>query len=119
MRRDVFSRDARSSVGHTETAKPSPKIAEGAVCVRWVRCGRHGCRCMNGGPKHGPYYARYWWRDGRRYKRYVRQHDAAIAAMACSARREAERREREQADEARQAWRAIRALIRELEHGDG
>jgi len=74
---------------------------------------------MNGGPKHGPYYARYWWRDGRRHKRYVRQHDAADVAAACSTRREAERREREQADEARQAWRAIRALIRELEHGDG
>ena len=49
------------------------------------------CRCMQGGPKHGPYYARYWWQDGRRYKRYVRQQDAEQVAAACSARRAAER----------------------------
>ena len=73
---------------------------------------------MSGGPKHGPYYARYWWQDGRRHKRYVRQHDAAAVVAACSARREAERSERAQADEARQAWREIRALLREIEHGE-
>ena len=73
---------------------------------------------MNGGPKHGPYYARYWWRDGRRYKRYVRRLEAADIVAACSARREAERREREQADEARRAWQEIRALIRGIEHGE-
>ena len=85
--------------------------------MRWVRCGKQNCPCSQGGPKHGPYLARYWWRDGRRYKSYVRQIDAADAAIACSARREAERSEREQADEARQAWRVIRALVREIEHG--
>ena len=73
---------------------------------------------MSGGPKHGPYYARYWWRDGRRHKRYVRRLEAADIVAACSARREAERREREQADEARRAWQEIRALIRGIEHGE-
>jgi hypothetical protein len=68
--------------------------------VQWVRCGRLWCRCMNGGPKHGPYYARYWWRDGRRYKRYVRQGDAQQLAAACADRRATERAERAQADAA-------------------
>jgi hypothetical protein len=117
MHRDVTAREARSSRAQTETGKSSPKHDEGAVCARWVRCGRTWCRCMRGGPKHGPYFARYWWQDGRRHKRYVRQHDAADAAIACAARREAERSERGQADEARQAWQAIRALLREIEHG--
>jgi hypothetical protein len=73
---------------------------------------------MQGGPKHGPYFWRYWWQDGRRHKRYVRQHDATQAATACADRRVVERGERAQADAARQAWREILALIREVEHGE-
>jgi hypothetical protein len=72
---------------------------------------------MNGGPKHGPYYARYWWRDGRRYKRYVRQQDAVDVVAACAARRESKRDERLRAEEARRAWRDVLALLREIEHG--
>jgi hypothetical protein len=117
MRRSVFSADVSGSV-RTERARPSPKHDEGAVCVRWVRCGRSWCHCMQGGPKHGPYFARYWWRDGRRYKRYVRRQDAELLAAACLDRREAERDQRARAGEARQAWRDIRALIREIEHGE-
>jgi hypothetical protein len=117
MRRDVSMREARSSGNQTETAKPSPKQDEGAVCVRWVRCGRSWCRCMRGGPKHGPYFARYWWRDGRRHKRYVRQIDAVEAVAACSARHASERFDRASVEDARQAWRAIRVLVREIEHG--
>ena len=73
---------------------------------------------MSGGPKHGPYYARYWWRDGRRHKRYVRQRDAVDVVAACATRRESERDERVRAEEAREAWRDVRALIREIEHGE-
>lgn len=72
---------------------------------------------MRGGPKHGPYHACYWWQDGRRYKRYVRQSEAVDSAAACAVRREAERAERTRADAARQVWREIRALISEIEHG--
>jgi hypothetical protein len=115
MRRDVTadSGPARSS---SESSKPSPKQDEGAVCERWVRCGRSWCRCMNGGPRHGPYYARFWWRDGRRHKAYVRQADAPRAVAACADRREQERRARAEAEAHRQEWRRIRELIRELEH---
>jgi hypothetical protein len=73
---------------------------------------------MHGGPKHGPYYARYWRRDGRRYKRYIRQSAAEQLAAACAERRAAERDQRAQADEARQTWREVRALIGEIEHGE-
>jgi hypothetical protein len=72
---------------------------------------------MHGGPQHGPYYVRYWWRDGRRYKQYVPLHAAAQESATCSARRESERSQREQAEEAHQAWREIRALLREIERG--
>ena len=73
---------------------------------------------MCGGPKHGPYYTRYWWRDGRRHKRYVRRQDAGQLVAACADRRETEREERAGARAARQAWRDVRALIREIEHGE-
>lgn len=101
----------------TETAKPSPKHGEGAVCARWVRCGRAWCRCMRGGAKHGPYFARYWWRDGRRLKRYVRLGDAASAASACAERRAAECQARAAVGAATDAWRGMRDMIREAEHG--
>src|SRR4051812_37394997 len=112
MSRDVFSADGVRAP-RTESPKPSPKTGEGVVCVRWVRCGKAQCRCMHDGPKHGPYYARYWWQDGRRYKRYVRQQDATTAVTACSVRRKDERDQRDRAQSARQEWRALLALIRE------
>ena len=117
MRRDVLASDADTQ-GQSETANPSPKHGGGAVCANWVRCGRPWCRCMQGGPKHGPYFARYWWRDGRRHKRYVRQADAQELVAACADRRATECAERAQADVAYQAWRDIRALVREIEHGE-
>jgi hypothetical protein len=117
MARDVYS-DVAVSVAHIKSAKPSPKHGGGAVCVQWVCCGRLWCRCMSGGPKHGPYYARFWWQDGRRYKRYVRQADATEVAATCSTRREAERCQRVEAQTTRNAWREVRDLIREVEHGE-
>jgi hypothetical protein len=118
MRRDVFPRLALPLVGQTESAKPSPKTSEGAICVQWVRCGKPNCRCMHDGPRHGPYYARYWWSDGRRYKRYVRRAEAQEIASACADRRATECAERAQADAAYRAWREVRAMIMEIEHGE-
>src|SRR4051812_29091400 len=116
MARDVSSNDGAAGV-QTKSRKPSPKHDDGAVCVRWVRCGRRWCRCMNGGPKHGPYYARYWWQGGRRYKAYVRSNDAPEAFAACADRRWAERVDRSVAGASRQEWRHLLTLIREIEHG--
>ena len=117
MRRDVFA-DEAVSLNERESARPSPKHGQGAVCVQWVRCGRAWCRCMQGGLRHGPYYARYWWQDGRRYKRYVHQAEAVELAAECTARRVGERQERARAESARRQWRGIRALIREVERGE-
>ena len=117
MRRDVLLNGAAPAV-QTESARPSPKTGQGAVCEQWMRCGKPCCRCMNGGPKHGPYFAQFWWQDGRRYKRYLRQDEAEDVASACSARRGTERRERARAQAARQEWRGLRGLIREIERGE-
>jgi hypothetical protein len=117
MRRDVFSVDDAPSV-QSENCEPSPKHDEGAICICWVRCGRSWCRCMHGGPKHGPYYARYWWQKGRRYKRYVRREDAAESTAACAVRRQTEQDAREQAEAVREDWRNVRERIRSLEHGE-
>jgi hypothetical protein len=112
-------RDVRTAVdvdgSESNSCKPSPKQDDGAVCVRWVRCGRSWCRCMSGGPQHGPYYARYWWQDGRRHKTYVRQAEAPLILVACADRQQREREARAQANEAHEQWRRIRAQIREYE----
>jgi len=118
MRRDVFSADPLVGVAGSESAQPSPKKGEGAVCIQWVRCGKRTCRCMRDGPKHGPYFRRFWWQDGRRCRRYVRKEEAVDFAAACAIRREAERAERERNDATRQAWREVRTLIREVERGE-
>jgi hypothetical protein len=115
MGKDVVAGAAHFSA-QTECVKPSPKHNDGAICVRWVRCGKSWCRCMQGGPRHGPYFARYWWKNGRRYKHYVRQQDAVTLSELCVERRTAERQQREQAEATRQSWRNVRALLREIEH---
>ena len=96
----------------TETANPSPKQDDrGAVCARWVRCGKPWCRCMQGGTKHGPYFARYWREGGRRRKENIRVVDAPERRAACDERR---RRERDERREAAETWGALRALLREV-----
>jgi hypothetical protein len=72
---------------------------------------------MSGGPKHGPYYARYWWEGGIRRKAYVRKGEAAGAVVACADRRRVEREVRADTEAHRQEWRRIRALLREYERG--
>lgn len=118
MGRDVSYARGRVGAHQTETAKPSPKQCDGAVSVQWVRCGRAWCHCMQGGSKHGPYYYRFWWQDGCRYKRYVRQQDAAPIAAACADRRRREREQRNRTEAARQQWRGLLALIREIERAE-
>src|SRR5439155_14199338 len=55
----------------------------GSLRAEWKRCGRVGCRCVQGA-RHGPYWYRRW-REGRhRRKQYVptRQLDEVRVAMA-------------------------------------
>ena len=102
----------------SETTETSPKQADaGPVCARWVRCGKPWCRCANGGPKHGPYFARYWREGGRRRKETVRLTDAPERRAACDGRRARHREERRQATEAWGAWRTLLREIRRYERG--
>jgi hypothetical protein len=117
MRRDVFA-EGGALPSQTESVEPSPKHARGAICAQWVRCGRPWCHCMHDGPKHGPYYAQFWWQDGRRRKRYVRQQDAAQVVVACAERRTVQRERRAVIEATRQEWRELRTLIREVERGE-
>jgi len=39
---------------------------------KYIRCGKAGCRCMNGGAPHGPYWYAFWTDErGRTHARYV------------------------------------------------
>ncbi len=117
MRSDVFAAEGLPEV-QNERCKPSPKQDDGAICVRWVRCGRSWCRCIHDGPKHGPYYARYWWQDGRRLKSYVRQGNAPAAIAACEVRRAADTKVRADAVATHEEWRRVCVLLREVERGE-
>lgn len=46
----------------------------GSVRLRFVQCGKAGCRCRQGA-LHGPYLERVWRESGRTRKRHVRQAD--------------------------------------------
>jgi hypothetical protein len=102
---------------HSET---SPKHADtGAVCARYVRCGRAWCNCMRGGPKHGPYYSRYWREGGKRHKEYVRLADAEGRRAACDERRQGQHQFRQMAEDSQQAWRTLLGALREYERLTG
>jgi hypothetical protein len=100
----------------TETANPSPKRDDrGAIVARWVRCGKPWCRCSNGGPKHGPYYTRYWREGGRRHKEYIRLTDAEARRDGCDKRRQMDRQGRRVIGEGRRAWRTLLEALRQYE----
>lgn len=66
-----------------KTAKPSAMPLPGSLHAEWVRCGKALCRCMNGGPPHGPYWRRFW-RDGERTrKQYVPLAKLGVTQAAC------------------------------------
>src|SRR4051812_47866632 len=100
----------------TESADPSPKHDDrGAVVEHWVRCGKPWCGCATGGPRHGPYYLRYWREGGRRRKEYVRLDEAQKRRAACDERRSRECEGRRRLVEGRTSWRALVATLRAYE----
>jgi hypothetical protein len=100
----------------TKHGDPAPKHYDrGAVVARWVRCGKSWCRCSNGGPRHGPYYSRYWREGGRRHKEYIRLDAARSRQAACDERRVREREDRRRVKDARKAWRELLGALRAYE----
>lgn len=61
-----------------------------ALVSHRVRCGKTGCRCVEGAG-HGPYWFLHWREGGTQRRRYVRQADVA-AVQAIIARRRADDR---------------------------
>jgi hypothetical protein len=70
---------------------------------------------MHGGPKHGPYFTRYWREDGHRRKEYVRLDAADARRVGCDERRSREREARRRVEEGREAWRALLGALRAYE----
>ena len=100
----------------TEATHPAPKQDDrGAVVARWVRCGKPWCRCASGGPKHGPYYTRYWREGGRRRKEYIPLADVEERRQACDQRRQARRQCRLLVVETRRTWSRLVGALRDYE----
>jgi hypothetical protein len=101
----------------TKVAKPSPKAALlGSLQPEYVRCGTPTCRCARG-ELHGPYWRRYYWRDGRRCREYVRlaEHaEVAAAIVAGQSDRALRRGERQRVRELAGRIRQLRALMADL-----
>ena len=68
----------------TESAQFSRKTTElpGCLLAEYVRCGKPTCRCVTGGPQHGPYWRRFWREAGRTRSVYVRQADVDATRRA-------------------------------------
>jgi hypothetical protein len=112
---DTF-RPRRGAHTRRESRNPSPKHDDrGAVVARWVRCGKPWCRCANGGPKHGPYYTRYWREGGRRRKEYIPLADVQARREACDRRRLANRQLRWLIADRRGTWSRLFGALREYE----
>lgn len=65
----------QNEIHETETALSGIEIAgeaiKGAIVFKHIRCGKSSCRCMNGGPLHGPYPHLQWWEDGKLKTHYL------------------------------------------------
>lgn len=85
-----------------------PKMAAGAVCVAWKRCGKPNCRCVNG-QQHGPYHYVMWRVQGRLTRKYLSPAEVERVRAAC---RERQAFQRELKDGMEQI-RAMRRFIRE------
>ena len=62
----------------------SNEILKGQVCVQYIRCGKPGCRCVDG-KLHGPYHYRIWREGDKVHKVYVRQSEVEAVQAACRA----------------------------------
>ncbi len=92
-----------------KTGDSFPKMAAGAVCVAWKRCGKPTCRCVNG-QKHGPYYYVMWRARGRLTRKYLPSADVETVRAAC---RQRQAFQRELRDGLRQI-REMRRYVREV-----
>lgn len=74
---------SRPTGGRKTRHKSIAPALPGAVCERYMRCGKAQCKCARG-DLHGPYYVRRW-RDGtRHHTAYVRPRDLAAVRQACA-----------------------------------
>jgi hypothetical protein len=107
--KDVTPSGRGSSV-KTKHAESLPKMLPGVVRPQWVRCGRPGCRCVQG-ERHGPYYYRFWREAGKLKKAYVRPADLEQVRAWCEAHRQA----RQELRAGWEIWRGLLAALRQLE----
>ena len=47
------------------------KPLKGAIRFKYICCGKPTCRCMHGGPEHGPYPHLQWWEEGKLKTKYL------------------------------------------------
>lgn len=96
----------------TKNDNPLPKIAGGAVCVQWKKCGKSNCKCVRGA-LHGPYYAHFVRRNGKLIKRYVRLSQAEQATVQCQTTRTQRAVERTALAASQTLLRRFRSLLRQ------
>jgi hypothetical protein len=77
-------RKSAARLNQREKGAESPPLY-GVVLEQMVRCGKSACRCMNGGPAHGPFFYRLWRdEEGRLRKAYVRKAEVESVRARCA-----------------------------------
>ena len=105
----------------TNSAQPAPKVQHTVPLHGWlrpyfVRCGTPGCHCTTG-PRHGPYWRRYYWEDGRRRKTYIPHAQVAIVKVAIDEQRRKRRERRHEQATWTAAWHDLAVGLREMTCG--
>lgn len=57
-------------------------LVQGVACEVYRRCGKDGCRCMQGGDRHGPYKVIQVWHNKRSRQMTLRKGEERYFEMA-------------------------------------
>jgi hypothetical protein len=84
-----------------------------AICEQYRKCGKAGCRCING-ELHGPYYFHFYRVNGQLKKTYIRKADAKDLWEMYCLRRETQRKRAADRKEFAELCRDLRRIDRML-----
>lgn len=93
---------------------PSKMLSDsGTIEHRYVRCGRPNCKCTKG-ELHGAYTYVRFYRNGKRWRRYVKNSDVSTFLQLREQRRQRLAEAKQAQAEFLLHWRELKSLLRSL-----
>ena len=95
-----------------KTRNSAIKMLPGYVATVRIRCGKSNCRCVRGDRHVAHYFVSY--RNGVRFRRYVRRDEVANVREACQAHRELQAQLRAGRAEYKQSLAQTREFVKKF-----